>query len=268
MFDYHMHTHFSDDCLHSPEEMLEAAYRMGLTEIAITDHSDPLYPNLEFPFQLDFDAYHSMLVENRLQYSNKLILKYGLELGIQQAALDECSIISNAFPYDFIIASFHMSKGQLLDTGDFFNDRKGFQIHEDFYLDMYQCLKQFKDYSVIGHFNIVDRYLNYLRPEEAINPPGAMEYIREILKMIIYDGKGIEINTSSFRYGLSILTPALEILKVYKELGGEIITIGSDAHTPGHIGHQFKYINELLENFNYKYIATYDSMKPCLLKII
>src|SRR5699024_9812923 len=121
--------------------------------------------------------------------------------------------------------------------------------------------------SVVGHLNIVDRYLHQLRPQERLNPPQALEIIEEILKMIIYDGKGIELNTSSFRYGLPILTPSVEILQMYRRLGGEIITLGSDAHSPEYIADHFDYGLEVLERLGYRYISTFSLREPSFVKL-
>ena len=85
--------------------------------------------------------------------------------------------------------------------------------------------------------------------------------------MAIYDGKGVEINTSSFRYKLPDLTPSSYILKRYKELGGEIITTGSDSHNPAQVAHEFKRIYKGLEEMGYKYICTFDKMKPNFIKL-
>ena len=93
-------------------------------------------------------------------------------------------------------------------------------------------IKNYKDYSVLGHLDLISRYdENGPYPFEKIKP-----MIQEILEIVIQDGKGIEINTSSHRYGLKDSQPSRDILKLYKELGGKIITIGSDSHKPEHLG--------------------------------
>ncbi len=267
MIDYHIHTSLSDDSQTPFEQMLDGACRLGLTEVAITDHDDPLYPDKEFPFPLDRPCYHRMLEDAFLQYRERLLVKRGLELGLQQKALKQCRQVANEYPYDFIIGSFHTSCGLLLDNGDFYEGKSGFEIHRAFYTDVYECLSLFKDYSVVGHLNIVDRYLHQLRPQERLNPPQALEIIEEILKMIIYDGKGIELNTSSFRYGLPILTPSVEILQMYRRLGGEIITLGSDAHSPEYIADHFDYGLEVLERLGYRYISTFSLREPSFVKL-
>jgi len=267
MFDYHVHTDFSNDCTTPARDMLNTALARGMTEIAITDHYDPGYTDKDFPFNLDMPPYHNMLSAVQKEYRNRLLVRKGIELGIQKTEITECQKTVTEYPYDFVIASFHMSNGQLLHTHEFFDGRQDVEIHRDFYIDMYECLKAFKDYSVVGHFNIIDRYMHIARPNGRLNPPETMEYVRELLKMIIADGKGIEVNTSSFRYKLPILTPAVEILKAYRELGGEIITLGSDAHTPFYLGDHFEYICQLLENLGMNYVCGFEKKVPIFHKI-
>ena len=94
-------------------------------------------------------------------------------------------------------------------------------------------------------------------PFEKIKP-----IFTEILKTVIADGKGIEVNTSSHRYGLSNLTPSRDILKLYRELGGTIITIGSDSHKPEHLGTFIDETKQELKTLGFKEFCTFDKMKP------
>lgn len=267
MFDYHVHTAFSDDCSIPVRDMLDRAVEIGLTEIALTDHYDPNYGDPAFPFLLDMANYHKMLSDVQQEYAGILAIKRGVEIGVQPSQIAACRQAVSRYSYDFVLASFHMSCGKLLHTDDYFNGREGLAIHRDFYLDMYEALSQFKDYSVVGHFNIVDRYLYHIRPGLPLNPPAAEEWIRPLLNMIIADGKGLELNTSSFRYNLPIYTPAREILQLYKELGGTIVTIGSDAHRPNYIADHFKDGCQLLESIGFKYLCTFQAGKPTFHKI-
>ena len=86
--------------------------------------------------------------------------------------------------------------------------------------------------------------------------------LTEILRTVIADGKGIEINTSSQRYGLTDLTPSRDILKLYRELGGRILTIGSDSHKPEHLGAYIDETKQELKMLGFKEFCTFDKMKP------
>ena len=86
--------------------------------------------------------------------------------------------------------------------------------------------------------------------------------VTEILKRAIQDGKGIEVNTSSHRYGLKDTQPSVDILKLYRSLGGEIITIGSDSHKPEHLGAYIPEAQALLRELGYRAFCTFVRMQP------
>ncbi len=265
MFDYHVHTSFSSDCDIEMSKMIDSALDKGFSEIAITDHIDYDYPDSHFDFSLDFKGYQQSLEDYYKAYRNKIRVVKGLEIGIQKHIIKECQNTIMDYPYDFVICSLHGAQKKDLHNGDFFKDKKIQEAYLDYYTYMYHCLKMFKSYNVVGHLNLIDRYRKYMN--------GPIEYsvysdlIEDILKMIITDGKGIEINTSSFRYNMEVLSPTMEMLQHYKELSGEIITLGSDAHTPDYVGYKFDYIYDLLKNMGFKYITTFKNMIPEFVRI-
>jgi len=257
MFDYHTHTSFSDDSSARMDHMIEAAYFLGFREIAVTDHYDPKYPNRDLPFDLDFKSYHCQLDEMRSLYSNRIKVIKGIEIGLQKKAIEECRAAASAYDYDFIIASFHCAQNKELYGGDFFKNKTVDQAYIDFYKYVRDCLTEYKDYSVLGHINIIDRYAGSI-PQDHVY----MDIVEEILKIIISDGKGIEINTSSFRYGMGDrMTPALSILRLYKSLGGEIVTIGSDAHFPEDVGYKLDFLPEFLKAQGFRHITTFEGLR-------
>ena len=118
--------------------------------------------------------------------------------------------------------------------------------------------KYCKNYSVLAHLDLITRYdRNGIYPFEKVEP-----IILEILKIIIKDKKGIEFNTSYYRYGLKDFTPSINILKLYQKLGGEIITIGSDSHKPEHLGNHIIDAKNILKNLGFQSFCTYDKMQP------
>ena len=258
MFDYHTHSSFSDDSSARMEDMIEAAYFLGFSEIAVTDHYDPLYPNRDLPFELDFHAYHQKLDEMKKKFESQIKVVKGIEIGLQKRALSLCCEAATGYDYDFILASFHCAENKELYGGDFFRNKTIEQSYIDFYTYVYACLIDYKEYNVLGHFNIIDRYSSKV-PDDHVY----FDIVEAILKLIIEDGKGIEINTSSFRYGMGErMTPALSILRLYRALGGEIITIGSDAHYPEDVGYKLDFLPEFLKSQGFSYITTFDRRIP------
>ena len=266
MYDYHMHSSFSDDCTFGMEEMILAAINKGFDEIALTDHLDLDYPDPNFPFYLDIPAYHKALDQYQAKYHGQIKILRGIEIGIQDTVAKECKDVVHAHPYDFVIGSFHAAEGKDLYSGAYYQGKTTLQWYRDFYLYVYQCLKEYKDYNVLGHLNIVSRYAE-LMDHEPVPQESYLDLVEDILKLVIEDDKGIEVNTSSFRYHTSQLYPSVEMLTLYKKLKGEIITIGSDAHYPEHIGYRFKESIELLKTLGFRYFTTFEKMKPKFIKL-
>jgi histidinol-phosphatase (PHP family) len=170
---------------------------------------------------------------------------------------------AKSFDYDFILGSFHCAEGKELYGNAYFENRSVEDAYISFYTYMYDCLKLYKDYDVLGHFNIIDRYAEYVA-----KPSLYMDIVEAILKLIIDDGKGIEINTSSFRYGMGErTTPAKEILQLYKDLGGTIITAGSDAHKPDDVKFKLDEAYYMMESAGFKYFTTFSQRIPHFIKL-
>lgn len=264
MYDYHVHSSFSTDASAPMNEMIDAAIAKGISEIALTDHFDPHYPNPDFPFLIDFPVYYKTLSEAVSRYEGRIKVLKGVEIGIQHGdILAECEAGANAFEYDFIIGAFHSAYNFTLYDNQYFKKRKSKDPFYDYYAYMADCLAKYKAFDVLAHLNVIDRYADCVPDYTPYT-----DIIENILKTLIENGKGLEFNTSSFRYGMGERTmPAKEILKLYRSLGGEIITVGSDAHNPQDVGYMCIEAVEILKSYGFKYIATYENRKAEFVKI-
>ena len=162
------------------------------------------------------------------------------------------------YPFDFIILSVHQVEDKEFWTQDFQRGRTQQEYNERYYEEMLNLVKSYKNYSVLGHMDLIARYDNAgIYPFHKIRP-----VVEEILKTVIADGKGIELNTSSHRYGLKDSQPCAEILKLYRDLGGRILTIGSDSHAPSHLGAYIREDSLVLKKLGFRYFCTYENMEP------
>lgn len=263
IYDYHTHTMFSEDSVAPVDDMIRGAIDKGIGQLAITDHYDPDYPDPEFEFIPDFENYHSMLLEKQKEYADRIKIVKGIEIGLQEGdTLKKCRETAAAFPYDFIIGSFHCFCGYDLYKADY-SSMEQKKVLPDFYECMYNCLSEYKDYDIVGHFNVIDRYVPF-----ELDYSNCMDICEAVIKMIVEDGKGLEINTSSFRYGMGDRTHAAsEFLTMYHDMGGELVTIGSDAHRPEDLGHEFQRAAEILRSHGFRYLATFDSRRPEMVKL-
>ena len=261
-YDYHTHTNFSDDSPAPIETMIQEAINLGLAEVAITDHFDPAYPDPDFPFEINLPKYHEEMEAMCNKYEGVLPIIRGVEVGLQTDQMGRCQHVVDSYDYDFVIASFHCCMGEPLFNGHFFDNKDPSEYYEQFYMTVLNCLREYKRYSVLGHINVIDRYAPIIADRKIY-----MDIIDEILKIIINGGKGIETNTSSYRYNMASTIPQDFILKRYLELGGEIITTGSDAHQPEHLAYNFGMTYERLKSLGFRYITTYREMKPSFIKL-
>jgi len=261
MFDYHMHSDFSTDCDTPMEKTIERAIEIGLEEICFTDHLDYDYPDPNYIFEFDLQQYDADIKALQERYADKITIKKGVEIGVQPHILHKYEQMMAENSFDFVICSMHATNKQDLHSGDLFIGRSIDEAYELYYEELYECVVNYDQYSVLGHLDLVKRY--------KANPGGKdfHEIIEQIFKHIIPQGKGIEINTSGYRYGMGVALPSVDILKLYKQCGGEIITLGSDSHVPETLAEEFPKYLDLLESLNFKYIATFNQMEPSFHRI-
>lgn len=257
--DYHMHTSFSADSALPMETAVKKAVSLGYDEICFTDHI-----NAVCSFEdCDCDAYLKEIKRCRELYKNQITIKFGMEFGLQSQLCRYYKNIFNQYDFDFILLSVHLINNQDLWNQDFQSGKTQAQYNREYYEELVKIINNYDEYSVLGHMDLIRRYDRFGEyPFEKIK-----DIVEVILKHLIENGKGIEVNTSSFRYGLQDLMPSRDILKFYKELGGEIITIGSDSHREDHIGYQIPFIHEQLKYLGYKNFCTFDKMQPVFHKL-
>ncbi|MBN1065977.1 histidinol-phosphatase HisJ family protein [Clostridium botulinum] len=262
-YDYHMHCNYSADSQAPMEDMIEKSIELGLKEICFTDHVD--YDVLGNPnVKVDYDKYFEDIDFYNNKYKDKISIKKGIEMGLQTQVLERCSKEIKETNFDFVIGSIHTIDRNELFTGDFHKGKTQHEAYEGYYKSLLEIVNSYDDYSALGHVDLIKRYGNY---DTILKDEIFSDYLEAILKKVIYSGKGIEINTSSFRYNLPDLTPSKNILKMYKDLGGEILTIGSDSHNPTQIATKFDYIHDALGSMGYKYICKFNNMKPEFIKL-
>lgn len=268
--DYHVHTEFSHDSSYPLEAVVRDAAAAGLEEICITDHVDygilPDWEGLEDipyvhgkPFvNVDYPRYAREVARVAEVWSDRIAVRFGMEFGLQTHTIPLYRKLFAKYPFDFIILSIHEIEDRLLFTGDFQKGRTRSEINERYYQELLDVVKAYTDYSVLGHLDLICRY----DPDGPYPFANVREYIAEILRVVIEDGKGIELNTSTHRYGLSNTMPSRHILELYRDLGGEILTVGSDSHAPGCVGGYIRDGQEYLQELGFKNICTFKNMAP------
>lgn len=251
--DYHMHTAFSGDSEASPREHIKMAIKKGLDEICFTDHRDFDYPI--DAFELDTDAYFKELSKLKEEYQSQITVKIGVEIGLDCDHYDEINDFIKSSPYDFVIGSIHVIRHTEFYYGDFFKNKSKEEAHREFFEETLRCVKTFDCFDVLGHLDYIERYGPY--EDRSIDYDQYTDTIDEILKILIRKGKGIEVNTSGYKLRKTCGFPRFDIIKRYKELGGEIITVGTDAHTSDRVGEHVDDVIRHYEELGFQDVSTF-----------
>lgn len=264
--DFHNHTEFSTDSDTPVQTSIERAVSMGLKKLCITDHMDRHYPeNPEGIFEFEPDAYFKTLLAWKERFSDRIEVLIGIELGLRnetglrEEIRDFYDRLTADYPFDFVIGSTHV----LNYTDPYLPSYWETRTLKDGLADYFQSITVntgwYSCFDVYGHLDYILRYA----------PNGPKDYrcedyadlIDEALKALIAAGKGIEVNTAGLK-SLSFPHPKQEILRRYRELGGEIVTIGSDAHKPEYLGFRFDEAAEYLKECGFRYYTTFRKRKP------
>lgn len=261
-WDTHMHCNFSGDCGSAPESMIEAAVSKGLCGICFTDHMDYDYPvNPEHPTIFEFDPaeYDSTMHRLQHQYADRLPVLYGIELGLQPHLAARHTKLLQEYFFDFVIGSSHVVHGRDPYYASYYEGRTEAEAYQEYFESILENIKSFQDFDVYGHIDYVVRYGP--NKNAFYSYQKYMDIIDEILKQLIGLGKGIEVNTAGFKYGLGHPNPCEDILKRYHELGGEIVTLGADAHQPEHAAYDFDKLPQILDACGFSYYTVFKNRK-------
>lgn len=244
--DFHMHSSFSSDSSSDPEEMIKSSINKGLAEICFTDHMDIDMPGAEpgYDFIFDPEEYFDKLSALRDEYSDRIRINIGIELGLQTHIVSEMEELVNKYPFDFVIGSTHVVNGKDPYYKEYFEGRSDHDAFLEYFEYIYENIKAFKGFDVVGHIDYALRYTPTKGYELKYSEYG--DILDAILNEIIDSGLGIELNTAGLRFGMNHPNPHEDVIKRYRQLGGDIITVGADAHTPESIGYAFHKVRDIL----------------------
>lgn len=261
----HVHSHFSSDSVEQPKAIIETAIAKGFSYVYFTDHHDMDFPVNEnepsMDFQLDFETYIKTIFELRETYRHQIEVCLGVEQGICPETAPRIAALSNQYPFDFIIGSSHLTS---LVHGDpyypeYYTGKSSVTAYREYFMSEVKNVHLTDGFDVYGHLDYAVRYC----PDKSFIYcfEDYKDIFEVLLKSLIEKGKGIEINTAGITK-IGYPHPHIEALKLYRELGGEIITIGSDAHKKEDIAFGFDVAEELLKSIGFKYYTVFTERKP------
>ena len=261
MFDFHMHTTVSYDGHNAPEEMTKAAVQAGLKEICFTDHLDYELgrPKAQIAYKVEKynRAYNGLEVPG-------LTIRQGVEIGMTPWNVEEVSQDLSLRHYDFVLGSVHYVENLDLYYEPYWEGKTVFQAERRYFEEILHCVRLHDNFDVLGHLTYISK--------AGANPTHALvlleahrEIIDEIMKVLIAKGKGMEINTSGVDRCGDFL-PGGNYLRRFQELGGQIVTMGSDAHDVTRVGQYTDRAAALLKDI-FGYVCTFADRKPVFHKL-
>ena len=268
--DMHVHSCFSSDSTEQPEAIIETSIAKGFSYVYFTDHHDIDFPTNpkepEMNFQLNFPAYIEKLTTLKEKYAKQIEVRIGVEQGIFPEIAHKVAPLSNQFPFDFVIGSSHLTK---LVNGDpyypsYYEGRSSIDAYREYFQSEVENVTLTDGFDVYGHLDYAVRYCpdpNFIYRFEDYG-----DIIETLLKKLIHNGKGIEINTAGL-VKCGFAHPHIKALQLYKDLGGEIITVGSDAHQKENIGYGFDIAEQTLKEVGFQYHTVFKERKPEFIKL-
>lgn len=257
--DYHLHTYFSCDADASMEVMCRAALAQGIEEIAVTDHVD-FTPQDPCYLYFQPESYWSALQECRRMFDGHLTVRAGIEVGEPHLYPAEVRSLLSSYEYDFVLGSLHWADGRPLFRESFFD---GLSLDDGvaLYFEELACLAEEGEYDVLAHMDIVRRaaYRCFGRRELDLRPHEAQ--VRRVLRVVAERGKGLEVNTAYLRKGIGDPGPSVQVLRWFREEGGRIVTLGSDAHRPEEIGVGLDRALSMVRKAGFERIATFEKRR-------
>ena len=192
-------------------------------------------------------------------------MHFGIELGLQPHLNSYFHKLLKTMPFDFVIGSSHIVHGYDPYYKEYFKGREESACYREYFESILENLHAFSEMDVYGHIDYIvrygpnqNKYYTYERYQDILD---------EILRTVIARGRGIELNTGGFHYGLGEPNPCRAVIRRYRELGGEIITIGADAHGPEKIAYDFDKAAAILADCGFKYYTVFQNRKPEFVKL-
>ncbi len=268
--DSHLHSAHSGDSEAPMESMILRGIELGLHNMCFTEHNDYDFPDAPDGtpgdiFLLDIAPYKKEFELMRERFEDRIGVGFGIELGLQPHLAGKNAALAKSEDFDFVIGSSHIC--DLADPyyPEFYEGRTEREAYERYFLSEVKNIRAFDDFDIYGHLDYVVRYGP--NADRFYSYEAYKEVLDEVLRLLIEKGKGIELNTGGLKSGLRDLHPTLDILKRYKELGGEIVTVGSDAHSPERLAGHFDRAEEALRAAGFDYYTVFQKRQPKMIRL-
>jgi histidinol-phosphatase (PHP family) len=255
--DYHIHTRFSTDSQSEPEELCRRAIELGLPEIGFSEHWD-VGPYEEVTRFLQPVAWWQELTRLRRLYEGQLTLRAGIEIAEPHLYLQESADMVAMLPFDYVLGSVHFVGPHMMFDEAYFRQHQADEIYESYFAELERMVRS-ADIDIVAHFDIPARTGIPIFGYEVRRYGSA---IRTVLKVVVERGLALDVNTAGLRKPAGNLMPDPQILRWYRALDGERLTLGSDAHTVEQLGLNLEKALQVIREAGFGYLTRYEKRNP------
>lgn len=261
MFDYHMHSTVSFDGHDTPARMVQAALDAGLKEICFTDHIDHEINVDKETMVFDQETYNAAY--DHLE-AEGLKIRRGMEYGLKPYNRAQFQEDLKRRDFDFVLGSVHFVNELDVYVEPYWTGKNVAEAYTEFMEETLRCVQAHDDFDVLAHLTFISK--GRANPtKELLRYEDHREIVDEILRELARKGKGLEMNTSGVDRCGGFL-PTADFFRRFQELGGEIVTVGSDAHTFDRVGQYSREACEILKNI-FGYVCTFEGRQPIFHKL-
>ncbi len=262
LYDYHVHSDISFDGRIPLLEVCRLALRAGAAGLTFTEHVEFTRPDR--PGRIPNFALYKQRIQEARETFPQLTIGMGLEIGLCPGHRNDVEEIVNSEKWDFILASIHNVDGLGTYNEDFIRGKDKQYAYRRYFDAMYDLFVETPCFDVAAHLDMIRRNQGYT--DRSLRYEDYAEQLDAILKLLIHRGQGLEINTAGWRFGINGAHPDPSILHRYKELGGVLVTCGSDSHSDKVLDHISEGYAWLLDN-GFNRLALYRQRKPFFINL-
>lgn len=260
LIDYHTHSRLSPDADHPLTELAGAAVRAGLSELCVTDHYDRLTLDGRWEEPYDWAPALEQYRQAAGQFAGRLTLRLGIEYGGAPFDPEYARAMLARPEVDFVIGSLHNLTARAGGSDFYYVDYRSpadcYAALDDYFASMAR-LAPLPLYDSLGHIIYPLRYMT-MRDGQPVSLDRYTEQLRAILRDAAETGHAVELNT----YNGRTVADWAPVLRLYREVGGELVTVGSDAHVPGNVAQGVREAYDLLSALGFRYVTTYEKRQP------
>ncbi len=257
--DYHMHSRNSWDTQTPMRDMCQAALDKGIPAIAFTEHFDHFNEKKE-RIHYQPAPYFEDLAACRAEFADQgLTILAGVEVGEFHRYPDEVQPVLDAHDYDLVLGSLHWVGDESVFQPRFYHGLTAREAIAPYFAEMLELIEH-GGFDILSHMDVFKRRAYLIYGE--FNIEDWEDEVRAVWSACIAKGIGIEINTGGLRWKINEAHPNLTALKWYREMGGEILTVGSDAHHPQDLGYALDDMVEMARQAGFKALTRFAKRQP------